>query len=286
MPRKIDRLDEIASAFDVLLCDVWGVVHNGINPFPQAIEALVAARRAGKTVVMITNSPRPAEGVIGQFAAIGVDAEAWDDIVTSGDVTRSLVENAPRKLFYIGPERDRALVDGLDVELVDEDQAEAVLCTGPFHDETETPDDYAAMLSRFKARDLPFYCANPDQVVERGERIIYCAGALGSAYEAIGGVTRIAGKPHRPIYDEAIRRVEALRGETAKARMLAVGDGMGTDIRGAVDAGLDALFIARGIHAADYYQGNRVDEDRLATFFEHHRSALPTYWSEGLSWGK
>ena len=192
-PVKIDRLDEVASSYDAVLCDVWGVVHNGISPFPLAVQALQAWREAGKTVVLITNSPRPAEGVISQFGVIGVADDAWDDIVTSGDVTRRLVADGPRKLFFIGPDRDMLLVDGLDVELVGEEEAEAILCTGLFDDEAETPDDYHDQLNRLVARDLPFICANPDQVVERGDRMIYCAGALATAYEKLGGRTRIAG---------------------------------------------------------------------------------------------
>ncbi len=281
-PVKIDRLNEVAASYDAVLCDVWGVVHNGISPFPLAVQALQAWREAGKTVVLITNSPRPAEGVISQFGVIGVAEDAWDDIVTSGDVTRRLVVDGPQKLFFIGPERDSLLVDGLDVELVGEEEAEAILCTGLFDDEAETPDEYHDQLSRLAARDLPFICANPDQVVERGDRMIYCAGALATAYEKLGGRTRIAGKPHAHIYAEALNRVVKLRGETPSDRVLAIGDGISTDIRGAVAAELDVLFIARGIHAAEYYEGKRVDESRLAQFFEREKTT-PSHWAHWLS---
>jgi HAD superfamily hydrolase (TIGR01459 family) len=280
-PVKIDRLDELAAKYDAVLCDVWGVVHNGINPFPFAVEALQAWRKAGGTVVLITNSPRPAEGVINQFGVIGVAEDAWDDIVTSGDVTRRLVAEGPKKLFFIGPDRDKLLVDGLDVELVEEAKADAILCTGLYDDEAETPDEYDSLLTRLVDRELPFICANPDQVVERGDRLLYCAGALATAYEKLGGQTRIAGKPHAPIYVEAMRRVEKLRGETSPDRVLAIGDGMSTDIRGAVGAGLDVLFIARGIHAAEYYEGKRVDEARLTQFFEREKT-IPTLWADWL----
>tara|TARA_R100001129_G_scaffold13438_3_gene8660 strand:+ start:7755 stop:8696 length:942 start_codon:yes stop_codon:yes gene_type:complete len=278
---KIDRLDEVAANYDVVLCDVWGVVHNGVNPFPFAVQALEAWRAAGKTVVLITNSPRPGDGVIKQFDVIGVSTGAWDDIVTSGDVTRTLVSKGPKKLFFIGPERDHAHFDGLGVELVGEDEAEAILCTSPYDDEVETPDDYTELLSRLVKRKLPFICANPDQVVERGDKLVYCAGALARVYEELGGETRVAGKPHSPIYAEALRRVEKLRGSTPNNRVLAIGDGIATDISGAVGAGIDVLFIARGIHASEYYEGKTVDIDRMNAFF-NRENTWPTYWSDWL----
>lgn len=281
MPRHINTLAELTSSYDAILCDVWGVLHNGIDPFPLAVQALMDARTAGTSVVMITNSPRPSQGVISQFDIIGVDRSAWDDIVTSGDVTRRLISEGPKKLFYIGPDRDRELAEGLGVELVTENEAEAVLCTGPFDDEVETPDDYADMLARFKTRNLPFLCANPDQVVERGDRLIYCAGSIATAYEKLGGETRIAGKPHGPIYDEALHRVKALRGSVDKTRVLAIGDGIATDISGALNAEVDVLFIARGIHAKQYYEGNRVNEANLKQFFSRENT-VPTYWSDWL----
>jgi HAD superfamily hydrolase (TIGR01459 family) len=279
--RQIERLEQVAADYDVVLCDVWGVLHNGERPFPFAVEALQAWREAGKSVVLITNSPRPADGVIRQFDIIGVPKNAWDDIVTSGDVTRRLVEQGPKKLFLIGPDRDHALVDGIDVELVEEGEADAILCTGLYDDEVETPDDYAELLARLVDRKLPFICANPDQVVERGDRLIYCAGSLATVYEKLGGETRIAGKPHSPIYAEALRRVERIRGSVPDNRVLAIGDGIMTDIRGAIGAELDALFIARGIHAAEYYTGNKLDETRLAAFFEREETR-PTIWAHWL----
>jgi len=281
MSRHINTLSQLTDSYDAILCDVWGVLHNGIDPFPLAVQALIDARATATSVVMITNSPRPAEGVINQFGIIGVDRSAWDDIVTSGDVTRRLISEGPKKLFYIGPDRDRELADGLSVELVAEEDAEGVLCTGPFDDEIETPNDYAEMLARFKERNLPFLCANPDQVVERGDRLIYCAGSIATAYEKIGGETRIAGKPHRPIYEEALRRVELLRGTVDKARVLAIGDGIATDISGALNAEIDVLFIARGIHANQYYEDKRINEAKLNQFFARENT-VPTLWSDWL----
>lgn len=281
MPRKITNLDHLTERADVLLCDVWGVVHNGVNPFPLSIEALKAARGRGQTVILITNSPRPANGVIRQFDTIGVDPESWDDIVTSGDVTRQLVMDGPRRIHFLGPERDFSLVDGLDVELVEPEAAEAVLCTGLLDDETEEPEEYRRLLEGFRARELPFICANPDRVVERGDRLVPCAGALADLYASLGGETRIAGKPHAPIYREAMARAQALTGKADKARTLAIGDGVSTDIRGAFDNGVEAVFIARGIHASQYLDGRVTDEARLQAFLERE-GVSPAFWMEWL----
>ena len=282
MPRKITDLDQLTEHADILLCDVWGVIHNGVNPFLLSIEALKAARQRGQTVVLITNSPRPADGVIRQFETIGVDPDCWDDIVTSGDVTRRLVEDGPRALYFIGHERDLPLVEGLVVDLVKPEEAQAVLCTGLVDDETETADDYRELLEGFQARNLPFICANPDRVVERGDRLVPCAGALADIYAELGGETRIAGKPHAPIYKEALARAKAIRGTADLSRTVAIGDGVSTDILGARDNGVDALFIARGIHAREYIEGRVTDEARLQSFLEAE-GVSPAYWMEWLA---
>ncbi|MCC0014156.1 MAG: TIGR01459 family HAD-type hydrolase [Hoeflea sp.] len=282
MARRITDLDQLTGSADILLCDVWGVIHNGVNPFQLSVEALKAARQRGQTVILITNSPRPAGGVIRQFETIGVDPDCWDDIVTSGDVTRQLVTEGPKQIYFLGPERDSALVEGLDVELVGPDAARAVLCTGLFDDETEQADDYRSMLEGFRARDLPFICANPDRMVERGDRLVPCAGALADLYVELGGETRIAGKPHAPIYREAMARARAIRGSADQARALAIGDGVHTDIRGALDNGFEAIFIARGIHANHYLNGRVTDEARLQAFLDAEGVA-PAYWMEWLA---
>lgn len=282
MARRITDLDQLTGTADVLLCDVWGVIHNGVNPFQLSVEALKAARQRGQTVILITNSPRPAGGVIRQFETIGVDPDSWDDIVTSGDVTRQLVKEGPKQIYFLGPERDIALVEGLDVDLVSPDAATAVLCTGLFDDETEQAEDYRSMLESFRARDLPFICANPDRMVERGDRLVPCAGALADLYVELGGKTRIAGKPHAPIYREAMARARAIRGSADQARALAIGDGLHTDIRGALDNGFEAVFIARGIHANHYLNGRVTDETRLQAFLDAEGVA-PAYWMEWLA---
>ncbi len=271
MPNVISSLEEVSGHYAAILCDVWGVLHNGVWHFEPAAAALAAARARGLAVIMITNSPRPRDGVEAQFETIGVPGDAWDRVVTSGDVTRKLIAEGPRRIFHLGPDRDASLFDGLDVDLVEEFEASAVVCTGLVDDEVETPDDYTELLARLRSRNLPFICANPDIVVERGERMTWCAGALARDYTLQGGRTLIAGKPHRPIYEAAIREAcDVLGREVDRKEMLAIGDGMLTDIKGAADNGLDVLYISGGIHAADYGHPDEPQPEKLQAFLDGH----------------
>ena len=270
-PQSIASLEALTGRYSALLCDVWGVVHNGVDAFPEAAAALQAAREKGVAVVLITNAPRPQAGVIAQLASLGVPESAWDRVVTSGDVTRDLIRSGPRRIFHIGPDRDLPIYDGLDVELVEEFEASAVVCTGLFDDVTETPDDYAEMLRRLRARNLPFICANPDIVVERGHELIWCAGALARDYGQLGGRTLVSGKPHRPIYEVELRAAAEVLGREVRASdALAIGDGMFTDVKGAADNGIDVLYVSGGIHARDYGDPNSPDPALLAAFLDKH----------------
>lgn len=282
MAHRILTLGEITAGFDVILSDVWGVLHNGVSAFPDAAVALHEARKAGKTVVLITNSPRPAPGVIAQLRVLGVPDEAYDRIITSGDVTRGLIAEGPKKVFLLGPERDMPLLEGLDVDVVGEAQAQSVVCTGFFDDETETPEDYTEMLKGFIARNAPMICANPDLVVERGERIIPCAGAMAAYYEQLGGEVRIAGKPHAPIYEACLAAAKVVRGAFAKDRVLAIGDGMPTDVKGAIASGLNLLYISGGIHAAEYTLNGQTDEALLNAYLKG-QGAAPGWWMPRLA---
>jgi HAD superfamily hydrolase (TIGR01450 family) len=282
MARRISTLGDITGDFDVILSDVWGVLHNGVSVFPDAATALAAARAAGKTVVLITNSPRPAPGVIAQLRTLGVPDSAYDRIITSGDVTRELIAKGPKKVFLLGPERDMPLLEGLDVEVVSEHQADAVVCTGFFDDETETPEDYTAMLRGFVERSVPMICANPDLVVERGERIIPCAGAMAVYFEQLGGEVRIAGKPHKPIYVAALAAAQEVRGEFAVERVLAIGDGMPTDVKGAISNGLQLLYISDGIHIGEYTLHGQADEALLNAYLKRE-GAAPGWWMPRLA---
>lgn len=280
--KHLDTLQTALDCYDVIFCDVWGVLHNGVVAFPAALRALQLARQAGKTVILLTNAPRPKAGVVEQLAGFGIGADVYDDIVTSGDVTRDLIIEAPRKIFHIGPERDLSLYNGLNVELVDESEAEAVVVTGLSHDDTETPEDYRDILQRMHARDLPMICANPDIIIHRGADIVWCSGALARDYAALGGRTRVAGKPHHPIYEMAQRRIEKLLGKpVGKDRILAIGDGVLTDIKGAEQFGIDVLFISGGIHRDDYKKENSSELDALEAFFSQH-DLHPSVYMEAL----
>jgi len=270
-PDIIGSLADLSGAYSAILCDVWGVVHNGERHFPAAALALEAARAAKLPVVLITNSPRRSADVVAQMNAIGVPPEAYDRVVTSGDVTRDLIAEGPHKIFHIGADRDFTLYDGLDVELVEEFEASGIVCTGLFDDEVEKPEDYAELLRRLRARNLPFICANPDIMVERGERMIWCAGALARDYARLGGRTLIAGKPYAPVYDVALKEVAGLLGRTVeRGRVLAIGDGMMTDVKGAADNGFDVLYVSGGVHARDYGDPLQPDPARLQVFLEKH----------------
>jgi HAD superfamily hydrolase (TIGR01459 family) len=256
MIRQIGGLSEISDRYEAILCDIWGVLHNGLTSFAEASEALVSFRRRGGAVVLISNAPRPSSPIERQVLKLGVSPDSFDAVVTSGDVTIGLMEQrAGEQLLHIGPERDLPLFDaateqiGTRPRLVPLEEAQYALCTGLRSDETETVDDYQSELEAMLARGMAMICANPDIVIHRGDALIYCAGALARRYEDLGGSVIYAGKPYGPIYDRALARAERARGAPIdKSRVLAIGDGMKTDIIGAAQAELDVLFVTGGIH--------------------------------------
>ncbi len=242
----ISGLSELASSHDALICDVWGVLHNGVHAFAPAVEALQRFRAERGKVVLLTNAPRPASSIEPQLRIYGVPADCYDAVVTSGGAARTeLSRRLPISIMHLGPERDEALFQDLDVRVTGPDDADLVLCTGLFDDDTETPEHYRELFSRLRGRELPMICANPDIVVQRGDKLVYCAGGLAHAYEALGGKVAWYGKPHAPIYKVA------LEAAGNPSRPLVIGDGPATDIKGANNVGLDALFVMGGIHAAD-----------------------------------
>jgi HAD superfamily hydrolase (TIGR01459 family) len=246
----LPSIAELAPRYNAWIVDIWGVMHNGRRAFEAAGEACRRFRAGGGLVVLLSNAPRPFTAVVGHMASLGVAAAAYDTGVTSGDATRGLIE-AWRgwAVLHIGPERDLGLFAGLDVRTVPAEAAEAIVCSGLFDDTKETPADYAALFDRLAARGLPMICANPDLVVERGDTLVYCAGSLAAAYAAKGGKVTYAGKPYLPIYERTFAEIARLAGgPVPKARILAIGDGLDTDLAGAYAAGLDSVFIASAVH--------------------------------------
>jgi HAD superfamily hydrolase (TIGR01459 family) len=270
----IDRLSQITRNYQAIVCDVWGVIHNGEWSFPAASQALEQARAEGLAVVLLTNAPRRSDKIIEQLGGLGVPSAAYDRVVTSGDATRGMISEGPRRIFHIGKDIEQTIYEYLDIELCEEREADAIVCTGLFHDEQETPADYIEQLMRLRARDLPMICANPDIMVERGARHIYCAGAIAREYQQLGGRVALAGKPHRPIYDLALREAAALLGHKVEAsKVLAIGDGILTDVKGAVNSGFDVLYISAGIHAREYGEHGKPDHDALQAWLQKNSVA-------------
>jgi HAD superfamily hydrolase (TIGR01459 family) len=270
LPGVIERFEPLARAYDVLLCDVWGVVHNGVTAFAEASDALARFRASGGTVILITNAPRPGAAVQKILDRLGVSRNAYDAITSSGDVTRGVVEaKRAERVFHIGPPRDRPIFAGLDVTFAPVESTDYVVCSGLFDDTVETPENYREMLALMRRRSLFMVCANPDVVVERGDTLVYCAGALADAYVALGGEALYCGKPHAPIYEAALGQAAALRGgETLPlARVLAIGDSVRTDLAGAASFGVDFLFVISGLHAGEVGSRETPDPAGLSTMF-------------------
>src|ERR1700749_1456723 len=271
-----ERLRDLIGGVDVLLSDIWGVVHNGLVAFPEACEALSNFRVQGGTVILITNAPRPADSVQRQLRKLEVADETYDAIVSSGDLTRNFVASHPgQRIFWVGPERDNSIYRGLDPPLAPLDQADYIVCTGLFDDETESAENYRAMMLQARARQLTLVCANPDIVVERGDRLIYCAGAVAELYSELGGEVIFYGKPHRPIYERAMALAAERRGHAVPLdRVLAIGDSVRTDLAGAHGFGIDCLFVTRGIHAEDFEGIDQFDPASVKELFAHPPRAL------------
>lgn len=278
MTQIIQNLSQISAQYDVLFCDLWGCLHNGRAPYPAAVRALQQFREGGGQVVLLTNAPRPASFVIAQLDRMGVARDAWDLVVSSGDAAQDAMFAGAvgRKVWHLGPSKDDGFFNEIPaewqgrahIERVGFDDAEGIVCTGPFDEDTEAPEDYRAKLMLARERGLKMLCANPDIVVDLGDRRIYCAGALAALYEDIGGEALYFGKPHPPIYDMARRKLNA----RPDARYLAIGDGIITDVPGAAGEGIDALFITGGL-AADA-MGDDVENpnpERLKEFLAMHQ---------------
>lgn len=262
MTEILRSLADLTGRYDAVFCDLWGCLHNGKAAYPAAVAALQGFRASGGKVVLLTNAPRPKSSVVAQLDGLGVPRDAWDLVVTSGDAAQMgmLSGAVGRRVHHIGAPKDEAFFTDFaedlaayaatqpPIERVPLREAEGIVCTGLRDDLTETPDDYRAALLLGKTLDLPMLCANPDIVVDLGDRRLYCAGALAQAYEAMGGRALYFGKPHPPIYDLARRRL-AEAGGPADPAILCIGDGISTDIQGGIGEGLDTLFITGGLEA-------------------------------------
>jgi HAD superfamily hydrolase (TIGR01459 family) len=264
----IDGLAPLARDYDAVMSDVWGVIHNGVTATPAACEALMEFRAGGGTVALITNAPRPGAVVTKFLDKLNVPREAYDTIVSSGDVTRAVIKaRTGKNVCHIGPERDLGIFDGLDLNFVPFDRADYVVCTGLADDETETAESYRGLLTQIRERGLFMVCGNPDLVVERGDRLFYCAGAIADLYRDLGGEVLYAGKPHAPIYQEALRQIAEKRGTIPQlSRVLAIGDSIRTDLTGASQMGIDSLFVTAGIHAEELGR-ERLDLAALNAMF-------------------
>ena len=275
LPIMISGLAEIADNYDALLCDVWGVMHNGKRAFAGVDAALqqFRANKGGK-VLMLSNAPRPALNVQQRMDDVGNQRDSYDAILTSGDAARIMLAQYGRegkKCFHLGPEKDADLVVGLEIEFTPSEVADIVLLSGLYDDTSETPDDYADLLAQLKARDLPVICCNPDRMVQFGEQVIFCAGAVAELYENIGGKVIWVGKPHHLIYQQARKMLDAMG---AGGRVLAIGDGAKTDMVGAQQAGLDALFIAGGLANAMAKASTDTQTQNTAQSAEHIAALL------------
>ena len=290
MTEIITTLADLGRRHDAVFCDLWGCLHNGKVPFPQAVSALQGFRKQGGVVVLLTNAPRPKSSVVAQLDTMGVPRDAWDEVVTSGDAAQyaMLTGAVGRRVYFIGSAKDEPFFTDFAGDLteiarrepaiqrVPLDQAEGVICTGLVDDMTETPADYRAILLQAQNMGLPFLCANPDIIVDFGHQRLYCAGALAEAYEKLGGKTLYFGKPHPPIYDLARRRLSLLLPGRDPA-ILCIGDGINTDIQGGQSEDLDTLFVTGGIAATEFGPDAGNPDPALLEPWLQARSLSPTF---------
>lgn len=282
---SISGLADLAGRYDAVLSDVWGVVHNGVEAFPSAVDALTQYRNAGGKVVFITNAPRPSGPIIEMLDRLGVHRNAYDAIVSSGDATRVMIEKyRGRAIHHVGPTTDDdALYEGLGVNRTGADTAEVVVVTDLDTDD-DTPEMYRERARFWLSRKLPMICANPDRVVEHGDQIIYCGGALGDLYAAMGGMVLMAGKPYQPIYEEAFRLAEQAAGRPLdKSRVLAIGDSVRTDATGAAQFGIDLLFVTGSIHAAELDAFGKPDPQAIVDLVAPSRAHMAGFLPR-LAW--
>ena len=284
MTQIISSLADIANRYDVLLVDLWGCVHNGVTAHEEAVAALRGFKQGGGTVVLLTNAPRSRHEVAKQLVRLNVPEDCYDSIATSGDSARAAMFRGAvgEKVWFMGQPFDESFFEPMElidnpvtIQRVDLEDAEGIVCCGPFDPHADPAVNRPQFLYA-KQKGLKLLCANPDIVVDRGEKREWCAGALAALYTEMGGESLYFGKPHPPIYDLARRRIAALGVDVDPTRILAIGDGVHTDIDGAMGEDIDSLFISGGLAAAETKTSHQPDPDALTAYLEKE-NASPTY---------
>jgi len=285
-PQKLKGISEISDKFDVYFIDLWGVIHNGVQCYPEALKVLEKLKEQNKKIVLISNAPRPAAVVKVFLETIGLKSSCYDFLVTSGDITREYISlNSSKKNFYhLGPTRDIDLFKDLNVTLTSKEECEEIICTGLVSDEEEKLQDYKTLLDFFLNKKIPLICANPDEVVARGEKIVFCAGALANQYKQEGGVVRYFGKPYSEIYSFALKKIRAHKDFKDKKEIntLVIGDNIKTDIKGANLSNLDSVLILNGIYK-DFFRDGTVNFDQLKDSV-NLKDVKINYFQEELAW--
>lgn len=285
-PQKLKGISEISDKFDVYFIDLWGVIHNGVKCYPEALKVLEKLKEQNKKIVLISNAPRPAAVVKVFLETIGLKSSCYDFLVTSGDITREYISlNSSKKNFYhLGPTRDIDLFKDLNVSLTSKEECEEIICTGLVSDEEEKLQDYKTLLDFFLNKKIPLICANPDEVVARGEKIVFCAGALANQYKQEGGVVRYFGKPYSEIYSFALKKIRAHKDFKDKKEIntLVIGDNIKTDIKGANLSNLDSVLILNGIYK-DFFRDGTVNFDQLKDSV-NLKDVKINYFQEELAW--
>ena len=285
-PQKLKGISEISDKFDVYFIDLWGVIHNGVQCYPEALKVLEKLKEQNKKIVLISNAPRPAAVVKVFLETIGLKSSGYDFLVTSGDITREYISlNSSKKNFYhLGPTRDIDLFKDLNVTLTSKEECEEIICTGLVSDEEEKLQDYKILLDFFLNKKIPLICANPDEVVARGEKIVFCAGALANQYKQEGGMVRYFGKPYSEIYSFALKKIRAHKDfkEKKEINTLVIGDNIKTDIKGANFSNLDSVLILNGIYK-DFFRDGTVNFDQLKDSV-NLKDVKINYFQEELAW--